>query len=314
MIAVGILFAVAGVVANASAIVLQAAEARRSPAPDAARFALLARLARRPRWLAGTLLMALSWPLQVLALTWAPITVVQPILSTFQLVLLAFAHFQLGERVGRTELVAVLLIVAGLAAVLTAAPHPHQILAPGAARLLVPLLAVGSATLLAYGMARAHPGARIWLTAGAGLGYAWADFANKLLADQLGSGRLGVAGAWLLGALAFGAIAFVLENSALAQWPAVTVAPVIGALQEPLPVLMALWAGVETWSSRPREIAALIAGLALVAAGAAILGRSPAVANASGEGAAAAVRDGATVARSPRAARHFGGRPSRRSP
>jgi hypothetical protein len=44
---------------------------------------------------------------------------------------------------------------------------------------------------------------------------------------------------------------------------------------------MALFAGVEVWSSSPGKLVALICGLALVTAGAAILGRSKAVARVS---------------------------------
>jgi hypothetical protein len=63
----------------------------------------------------------------------------------------------------------------------------------------------------------------------------------------------------------------------------VTVSPVIGSVQEPLPVLMALLAGVEAWSSAPGRLLALICGLALVTAGAVILGRSKAVARVAGD-------------------------------
>ena len=79
--AVGIAVALVAVFANAFAIVLQAAETRRAPLSDAGRPSLLVRLARRPRWLAGTALLVAAWPLQVLALALAPITVVQPLLA-----------------------------------------------------------------------------------------------------------------------------------------------------------------------------------------------------------------------------------------
>jgi hypothetical protein len=57
---------------------------------------------------------------------------------------------------------------------------------------------------------------------------------------------------------------------------------VIGAIQDPLPVLMALWAGVEVWGSSSHRVLPLAGGLALVTAGAAVLGRSSAVARVSG--------------------------------
>ncbi|HTW12325.1 MAG TPA: hypothetical protein VME01_06265, partial [Solirubrobacteraceae bacterium] len=70
-------------------------------------------------------------------------------------------------------------------------------------------------------------------------------------------------------------------NSALQCRSPVIVAPVIGALQEPLPVLMALAAGVEAWNLTILRVAAIAAGLALTAAGAATVAHSPAVARAS---------------------------------
>jgi hypothetical protein len=62
----------------------------------------------------------------------------------------------------------------------------------------------------------------------------------------------------------------------------VTVTPLIGAVQQPLPVLMALTAGIEVWNSSALATGALVGGLALVASGAVVLGRSQAVARAAG--------------------------------
>ncbi len=277
MIGAGISLALAASIANAFAVVLQASEARRTSACQAVRFSLLVSLAHRPRWLAGTGLLILVWPLQVLALTFAPITVVQPILAMSQLILLAVARRN-GEQVGRTEAFAVFAIVGGVIAVVLASPR-HAVLHPHPGRVAIPLLVVGVAAIVAFAVGRLHPSAGFSLVVGAGLGYAWADFANKLLSNEISSGRALLAIVWLLATVGFGSLAFLQENSALQQRPAVTVAPVIGAVQTPLPVLMALWAGVEKWSSTPQSVGALVGGLALVAAGAAVLGRSHAVAS-----------------------------------
>ena len=67
-----------------------------------------------------------------------------------------------------------------------------------------------------------------------------------------------------------------------------TVAPVIGAVQDPLPVLMALAGGVEVWGSGAHSVLPLVGGLALVTVGAAVLGRSKAIARVSGDQAPAA--------------------------
>lgn len=284
MTALGIGAALAAALANAFAVVLQAVEARRSPDEEAMRASLLLDLARRRRWLAGTGLLLAAWALQVFALSLAPIAIVQPTLSTSSLVLLAIARVRLGERVGRHEALAAIILVGGLAAIVWATPRHSasthaQALSPS---LLAPLAVVGGAALLAYLVGRWHQRVRLLLVLGAGLAYAWSDFADKLLAMSSSAGEVPLSVLWVFAVVSFGALAFLEENSALQHRPAVTVAPVISAVKVPLPVLMALWAGVERWSARPTDVAILLAGLTLVAAGAATLGRSEAVARISG--------------------------------
>jgi len=277
----GILVALTAAVANAFALVLQAAEDRQAPLSQGGRLSLLVRLAHRPRWLAGTALMVVAWPLQVLALALAPITVVQPLLATTQLVLLAVARVRLREQVGWFEALGALSIVAGVSTVVWAAPR-HTLAHLGADRLATPLLVVGGLAVAAYIVGRLAPHRPMSLVIGAGLAYAWVDFANKLLANAFSGGHVGFGLLWLVATLAFGALAFLEETTALQRRPAITVAPVIGAIHDPLPVLMALWSGVAVWGAAPHRIGPLVAGLVIIAAGAAILGRSKAVASISG--------------------------------
>jgi hypothetical protein len=281
MIALGILVALAAAIANAWAIVLQASEARLQPIERAGRLALFRALVRRPRWLAGTGLMVLAWPLQVLALGLAPITVVQPTLASAQLVLLGVARFKLREHVGTPEALGAATIIAGVAVIVWAAPH-HTAIDPAAGRVAQPLTVVGVSALVAYGVWRQRLTPPLSLVIGAGLAYAWVDFANKLLANDISKAHWGLALIWLAATISVGAVAFLQETSALQRRPAVTVAPVVGAVQGPLPVLMALWSGAETWGSSSSQLAPLACGLALVTTGAALLGRSRAVTRVSG--------------------------------
>lgn len=281
MIFAGVLVALGAAVANAFALVLQAAEDRRTPLSKGGRISLLIGLAHRPRWLAGTGLMVVAWPLQVLALALAPITVVQPLLSTSQLVLLAVARVRLREHVGRLEALGALAIVAGVSLVVWSGPR-HALAHVSAARVALPLAVVGGLALGTYLFSRLRPSLAIALVIGAGLAYGWVDFANKLLANALSAGHLGWGVVWLAAVLAVGALAFLEETTALQRRPAVTVAPVIGAIHDPLPVLMALWSGVAAWGAQTHRVAPLIIGLTVIATGAAILGRSKAVARVSG--------------------------------
>jgi drug/metabolite transporter (DMT)-like permease len=279
MTGAGIVAALAAAVAYAFAVALQAAEARQMPDREAMHAALLRRLARRRRWLAGTLLMVVGGVLQVVALALAPIVIVQPMLATSQLVLLALARVKLGERVGRGEALGSLAIVLGLSAVVAVAPR-HSIVHSGG-RVVAPLLVVGTVALALFLLGRVHHRARLLIVIGAGVAYSWADFALKLLANEVSSQRWITGALWAVGVIAFGAIAFLEENTSLGQRPAVTVAPVIGAIKVPLPVLMALWTGVETWGPNAVQVGFLLVGLALVAGGAARLGRSETVARVS---------------------------------
>src|SRR5579864_1320623 len=282
MIAVGVVVALAAALANAFAIVLQASEDRRAPLEQGVRLSLLIGLTRRPRWLAGIGLLMLAWPLQVLALGLAPITVVQPLLAATQLVLLATARVKLGERVRRLEALGALATVAGIGLVVWAAPH-HTVRHLNPGRIALPMTVVGGAALLAFVLARLRSRADLALIVGGGMAYAWVDFSNKLLAVQISRGHWGYALLWLGAILGFGALAFLEETTALQRRPAVTVAPVMGAVHDPLPVLMAVWAGIEVWGTAAHRIAPLVAGLVMLAIGAVILGRSRAVARVSGE-------------------------------
>src|ERR1700681_1578628 len=105
-------------------IALQAMDAKQAPREEHLRLALVWSLIRRTRWLAGTGLSILGFPLQVLALLLAPLVVVQPALAAGLLVLMLVGERRLGERAGRYEYMAVSAIVLGmLGAVLTAPPH-----------------------------------------------------------------------------------------------------------------------------------------------------------------------------------------------
>src|ERR1700740_2541737 len=82
-------------------ITLQAMDARQAPHGEHLRLALARRLVRRSRWLLGTGMSILGWPLQVVALLLAPLVVVQPALAGGPLVLMALAQRILGVHARR---------------------------------------------------------------------------------------------------------------------------------------------------------------------------------------------------------------------
>jgi drug/metabolite transporter (DMT)-like permease len=297
MIVLGAAIAFASAVANALALVLQATEVRGTATEQNSSVRLLLELARRPRWLIGTVLVIVAWPLQIVALGFAPVTVVQPIFASFQLVLLALARFWLKERTGWREYAGAFAIAAGVSVLIVAAPH-RSVLHPPAYRIVPPLVLVGVAAIAVHLLSRqgrrqgdGQRFAGFELTIGAGLGYAWADFVDKLVSNNLASDHLVVAAIWFASVAAMGLLAFTSEQRALQQRPASDVGPLVGALQEPLPVILALWGGLEVCLGGVGRAVALAAGLVLVGAGATVIARSPAIAAVADEAVAARPAD-----------------------
>src|SRR5450756_2048184 len=106
----GIVAAVAASTLYSLGVALQAMDAKRTPHSEHLHPALALNLLRRARWLAGTGLSMLGWPLQVVA----PLVVVQPTLAVGLLVLLFLGQRMLGEHAGRREHIAMGAIVLGV--------------------------------------------------------------------------------------------------------------------------------------------------------------------------------------------------------
>jgi multidrug transporter EmrE-like cation transporter len=100
----------------------QALEARRTPPETALRASLLARLVRRPIWLAGTAAGFLAWPVQAVALSLGSVALVQPAMGFGLVVLLLLGVAFLGERVGPREIAGVGLVIGAVGILAWAAP------------------------------------------------------------------------------------------------------------------------------------------------------------------------------------------------
>ena len=82
---------------------------------------LIRTVVRSPRWLAGFVSMLGGLALQLVALTLAPVTVVQPVLAAGVLALVVAGRALLGERLGPRERTAVALVVAAVLAIAVSA-------------------------------------------------------------------------------------------------------------------------------------------------------------------------------------------------
>jgi drug/metabolite transporter (DMT)-like permease len=248
----------------------QALEARGVGARHALRVSLLGQLVRNARWLAATALSLLGWPLQVLALSLAPLALVQPTLALGLLLLLFLGSRVLGERVGRRELVAVALVVAGIACLAAAAPDRSTV--TGGAGMTIAFAVLAALAVAPYVLRRRRAGLLAVIATGAADSVA--ALAAKLVAGDLADGRWGIAVAVAALAAAAGALATLSEMSALQRLPATRVAPIVLAFQIAVPVVVVAAVGGEDWGATALGGAVLAAGLLAVIAGAVVLAAS----------------------------------------
>ncbi|MDX6681518.1 MAG: hypothetical protein QOG94_1557 [Solirubrobacteraceae bacterium] len=263
----GILLALAAAACFECSYVLQALEVRAVPAMTRASVGALRRLATRPVWLGSIALGLAGFGLQVLALRHAPLSLVQPLLATGLLGLLAFSATVLGEAVGRREALAVVAIVAGVTLIALADPRRGAAVAPGPAFVLAGA-ALAIVALSAF-VRRSPRGGGLLAAAIA------ADALAALAAAQAARalpGVVAVAG-WCALAAAGGVAAVAAESAVLQRRGAARVAPVVLAGQVAVPVALAPLVIGERWGSP----ALLACGLALVIAGSAALASSAGV-------------------------------------
>jgi drug/metabolite transporter (DMT)-like permease len=252
----------------------QALEARGVPIRHALRTSLLGQLARNGRWLAATGLSVLGWPLQVAALALAPLALVQPTLALGLVLLLFLGTRVLGETVGRRELAAVALVVAGIAVIALSAPGRGSTTVGAGA--FVALAVLGAVTATPYLIRGRRTGLLAVFSAGAADSVA--ALAAKLVAVELRDARWAIAIGLAAVAGVAGIVAIVSEMSSLQRIPATRVGPIVLAMQIVVPVVLAATVAGEHWGATPGGGLVLAAGLAIVVAAATLLAASPVVA------------------------------------
>ncbi|HEX4837824.1 MAG TPA: hypothetical protein VFV03_04795 [Solirubrobacteraceae bacterium] len=274
----GIVAAVGASTLYSLGVALQAMDAKRTPHSEHLRPALAFNLLGQGRWLAGTGLSMLGWPLQVVALLLAPLVVVQPTLAVGLLVLLFFGQRMLGEHAGRREHVAMWAIVLGVTGTALTAPGRTTTHTSNATVTLV-LVGLALLALLPYVVSLVRRPAASLTMIGAGLGFAWSGVATKLASDDLAHGSLALAAAWGISTAGASAVGALSEMSALQMRPAILVAPVVFVTQTVVPVVLAPLLLGETFGSTPLGGVPLVISLTVLVVGAAALARSPLLTN-----------------------------------
>jgi hypothetical protein len=276
VLALGILAAIGASCLYNTSIALQALQVRGAHHEHSLRVSLIGKLVRNKRWLGATALGLIGWPLEIVALLFAPLTVVQPCLASGLIVLLWLGVKRLGEVPGAREYLSVAAIVAGVAGVAWAAPERTTEHADTwAIALALGLVAIP--IVMPYLMRRRVAAAGMIAIISAGCGYAWTAIASKLLTDELAAGALLIAVAWLATAIVSEGLALLSEMSALQRRPATHVAPVMFAFQVLVPVVLAPLIFMEKWSTTPLDGAALVFFMLVALAGVVLLAGSKAV-------------------------------------
>jgi drug/metabolite transporter (DMT)-like permease len=278
-LALGFALALAAACCYETGYALQALEARRAPRERALRPSLVGHLLQRPIWVGGIALALLGWPLQIAALSQAPLTLVQPVLALGLLLLLALGVRVLGERVGPREVIAVVLIIGSVAVFAWAAPRDSGDVERGTG-LVVALAILIAVTLAPYAISLVRRSARsmLLLVASAGAADGLAAFVAKIVAQDASDGALVGVVLWAGLVAAVVIVGLISESTALQRFAATRVAPTVLVMQIVIPVVLAPLVGGEGWGDTPLGGAVLGAALVVIALGAGLLASSPAVA------------------------------------
>ena len=257
-------------------IALQAMDAKEAPREEHLRLALVWGLVKRGRWMLGTGLSILGWPLQVIALLLAPLVVVQPALAAGLLVLVFVGQRMLGEHAGTHEHLAMAAIVVGVIGAGLCAPPRSTGHTSERLTILIVLVVLAAASLLPYLLRALRRSPASVTIVCAGLAFGWSGVATKLASDDLSHGYLR---AWRspggLATAAASAVGVLSESSSLQARPAIQVAPVVFVTQTIVPVALAPVLFGERFSDTPLGGVPLALSLLLLVAGAAALVRSP---------------------------------------
>lgn len=268
--ALGALAALAASSLFSVGLVLQATATRGVDSRFSLHFSLIRELVTRPRWVVGSVVTLLGYPLHVVALLLAPLTVVQPALAAGLLVLLVIGSRTPGESVGRRDAAGVAAIVIGILAMTLGAPDRADV-DTSTGPLIVGLVLLGAVTLVPYIVTRVHETASTSLATmagvAAGTAYAFDGLTTKLVADHLADDEPVLALGWLVATGVVGALGFLGQATALQGRSATQVGPVIYVIPVLVPVLLAPFLTGEDWGSTPLGGGLLVASLVIVCVG-----------------------------------------------
>lgn len=226
-------------------------------------------LARQPLWLTGIAANVAGFALQVVALKFGELALVEPIL-VFDLIFAVLISAALRKSWDPVMLGGVVACAAGIAGFLIIARPSggRTSVSPAAALPLTIGLAVALAGCLA--VSRTHKNARpLALALACGIYYGAAAFLVKLVTEEFSGGLHGIFGHWPFYALAIvGPVGFLLNQNAYQS--GILIAPVLAIITACDPVVSITLAAVflhENLASSPAGIAGEVIALLVMTAG-----------------------------------------------
>jgi drug/metabolite transporter (DMT)-like permease len=259
----------------------------RLPAISGRRIAALAlTLGSSPRWLAGFALMLCGLAFQVLALTLAPVTVVQPVMASGVAVVLVLSRLVLREHLGRGEyacvvVMALSVILLALSAGSAAAEVGHRFSGAWIAAVTIGTvllgLAAGASALRAGSRRHGPPVTGVSYGIATGLLYGVAALAIKALSGAIlhhhGAASILIAvlsSPYLYLMAGCSAAGLFLFQTALQRCRISIVAPVSNVLGSIYFMVIGTWLFHERLPSNPMLLALRLAGI-VIAAGVVVL-------------------------------------------
>ena len=279
------ILALGAALANALTSVFQRKGIETAPASTTLRLSLITYAVRRGIWLAGFVLMIVSFLLQAVALHLGRLSEVQPILTTELVFLVAVLAAWFGFTISRREWIGALALTGGLAGFLAFADPVDGTLSPPFWEWAVAGGACSGAIAVAVLLALRGP--RWWRAAmfgtAASISFAFTAACTKVVSGFAASDVAGLYRHWQTYALAcFGALAVFLAQNAIHAGPIVASQSTI-VLVDPVASILI---GVGLFGDNLRTSGAWgpleALSLLVMAAGAVLLAHSPLVAGLKG--------------------------------
>jgi drug/metabolite transporter (DMT)-like permease len=248
-------------------------------------------LAASPRWLAGFTMMLFGLAFQVLALIFAPVTLVQPIMAGGVAIILVLSRLVLREQLGRFEyacvaFMALSVVLLALSADGTPAEVGHQVSGVRLAAVAIPscLLALFAAAIALGAGSRKHrpPAGGVSYGIATGLLYGVAALAIKALSGALLRGH-GITGTviallsspYLYVMAACSAAGLLLFQTALQRCRISIVAPVSNVLGSIYFLVAGTWLFHERLPADPVQLALRLVGILVACCVVVLLSRQP---------------------------------------